>query len=55
MHVHLDQLLHSHTNKWLLGPNWQEECNHKYVNMRFQMQHRMDETPKEFIPSHSIR
>ena len=35
-------------NKWL-GPNWQEEHNHEYVNMRFQMQHRMDETPKEFI------
>jgi hypothetical protein len=35
-------------DKWL-GPNWQEECNHEYVNMRFRMQGRADETLKEFI------
>jgi hypothetical protein len=35
-------------DKWL-GPNWQEEHNHEYVNMRFWMQGRADETPKEFI------
>jgi hypothetical protein len=40
-------------NKWL-GPNWQEEHNHEYVNMRFRMQGRTDETPKEFIQCHIL-
>src|ERR1700677_3941293 len=35
-------------DEWL-GPNWQEDHNHEYVNMRFRKPGREDETPKEFI------
>src|SRR5258705_10865193 len=35
-------------DEWL-GPNWQEDHNHEYVNMRFRSLGREDESPKEFI------
>ena len=40
-------------DEWL-GPNWQEERNHEYVNMRFRMRGRTEETPKEFIQRHIL-
>ena len=35
-------------DEWL-GPNWQEDHNHEYINMWFCKPGREDETPKEFI------
>ena len=46
MHTHWTNYCTVICDEWL-GPNWQEECNHKYVNMRFWMQGRTDETPRK--------